>query len=206
MLFAKSLKKWPIVIALLFFSGMALAVNSPIIVLQNTANQMLAFLQRHKSELKRKPQLINQIVNQALVPHIDTERMAGLVVGRNYWASASAAKRQAFIREFVKLVVSTYANALAAYNGDKVHFYPIRGGYTKQKTVVVKSDIVRRNGQRIAISYNLILRGTKWKVYDFSIEEVSMVQNYRSQFSGVLAQNGLPGLLQRLTTYNRERH
>jgi len=69
--------------------------------------------------------------------------------------------------------------------------------------VTVNSIIVRKSGQRIPVNYNLSRVGSSWKVYDFSIENVSMVQSYRSQFSGVLASSGLTGLIQRLSQHNK---
>jgi phospholipid transport system substrate-binding protein len=69
--------------------------------------------------------------------------------------------------------------------------------------LTVRSVIIRRSGQRIKVDYNVVRSGDSWKVYDFSIENVSMVQSYRSQFSDVLAQQGMSGLLQRLKTHNK---
>ncbi|WP_304985804.1 MlaC/ttg2D family ABC transporter substrate-binding protein [Coxiella-like endosymbiont] len=188
---------------LIFFCSFALAITSPLISLKDIANKMIAELQQHQSQLKNNPQLINQIVNQQLIPHIDVDRMASYVIGRHYWQTATLAQRKLFIREFEKMVVSTYSMALSFYDEEQIKFRPLRSRVTNQKEVNVESIILRRNGQRIPISYNLVNNGRQWKVYDFSIEGISLIQSYRSQFSGVLAQGGLAALLERLVAHNR---
>lgn len=188
----------------IFLNGVSFAENSPTSMLQNVANEMLTYLHQHQAELNKNPKLISGVVERVLVPHISVNRMAGLVVGRQVWQSATPMQRQTFIDQFKKLVISTYANALASYDHDRVQFYPLRGGYKGQKMITVNSVIIRQNGQHIAISYNLVKTENGWQVYDFSIEGVSMVQNYQSQFSAVLAQGGMSALIEKLKKYNQE--
>src|SRR3989338_10154662 len=174
-----------------FFAPLCFAeVVSPSTQLQQVANRMITQLESNKSKLNNM-NVIRRIVNQVLLPHVDLDRMSASVVGR-YWQTASAAQRSVFKKEFSYLVTTTYASALTSYDGDKVNFRPIRGSYTNRQTVRASSEIVRKNGQRIPISYDVVRHGNQWKVYDFSIENVSMVQSYRAQFADVLAQGGMP--------------
>jgi len=190
-------------ISLFLFCNLVFAASSPLTTMQNIASQLLTYLHRHKSQLRGNIKLIHRIVNKVLVPHIAANRMAGSVVGRRYWMAASATQRSIFIKEFKQLVINTYSNALASYNDDKMRFYPLRSGYAGRKTIQIKSILVRKNGQRILIIYNMALTGGQWKVYDFSIEGISILQSYRSQFAGVLAQGGMAALIQKLKTYNQ---
>jgi phospholipid transport system substrate-binding protein len=177
------------------------AVESPATQLQQAADQMIAKLESNKSQL-HSMHFIRGVVNQVLLPNVDLDRMASSVVGRD-WRSATDAQRQQFKKEFSYLVTTTYASALSSYDHDKVSFQPIRGDIASQQTLRVNSMIVRKNGQRIPITYDVSRYGDSWKVYDFSIEHVSMVQSYRSQFSGVLANGGMPALLTRLQNHNQ---
>lgn len=195
--------KWALLFSLFLFCALAFAMSSPLIMMQNIANQTLSYLQRNKSHLHGDPQLIHRIVNRVLVPHIDADRMGGAVVGRHYWKNATSTQRAEFIKQFKYSVISTYANALASYDDDKVRFYPLRAGYTGKKLVQIRSVIIRKNGRSIPITYDLVLTGGQWKVCDFSIEGISMVQSYRSQFASVLARGGLPALIQQLVIHNR---
>lgn len=182
----------------------AAAVISPVAQLNQVANQMISELQKNKAQLKTPAAtgIINHIVDSLLVPNVDMNKMGSAVLGRQYWNSASPAQKQDFLNQFKLLLVSTYASALASYDDDKVQFYPIRGNYSAQNIFLVRSVILRKNGQRISIDYNLVRSGSDWKVYDFSIENISIVQSYRSQFANVLANGGMDGLLQRLHQHN----
>lgn len=193
----------PALLATLFFvCGMASA-QSPSAMLQGVANRMTAKLERHQAELKKNPALIKKIVNTVLVPNISINRMAGMVVGRKNWYAASPAMRRQFVHEFKNVVINTYSNALASYNGDKVKVFPVRTGVNGRRFIRVKSLLIRRSGQKIPISYNLVNDAGRWKVYDFSIEGVSIVQNYRSQFSNTLASGGIKLLLTKLSQHTR---
>lgn len=198
----KQLKFISLGIILIMMSSLACADQSPVTMLKSVSTQMIAALKRNQSKLK-KPHVIPRIVNRILVPHVDVNRMGAQVVGRRYWFSAPPKQRQEFINQFKHLVISTYAAALSSYNGDKIYFYPLRENYKTKTTVEVRSVIVRRSGQRIPVSYNLHRVKNSWKVYDFSIENISMVQSYRAQFAGVLSQYGMLGLNKRLIQHNR---
>ncbi len=196
------MKKILIALMLLIAAPFCFAdVVSPATQLQQIANRMITQLESNKSQL-HSMNVIRRIVNQTLLPNVDMDRMSSSVVGRD-WRTATPAQRTQFEKEFSYLVTTTYASALSSYNGDKVNFQPIRGDYATSQTLRVNSLIVRPNGQRIPITYDVLRNGNAWKVYDFSIEHVSMVQSYRSQFAGVLASGGMPALLARLQGHNK---
>jgi phospholipid transport system substrate-binding protein len=190
------------VVALALLTSIAFAVSSPLTMLQTVCNQMLAQLAQNKTKLQSSPALIPNMVNQVLIPHVDVNRMAGTVVGREVWLKATPQQKSQFIAAFTKLVVSTYSSALASYDDDQVKFYPLRGGVAGAKSVQVNSVIIRKTGQTIAVSYNLEKIGDGWKIYDFVIENVSMLQSYQSQFASTLAQGGMPALLAKLQARN----
>ncbi len=195
-------KRWIVAFLLLF--SVSIFAASPVAVLQGASQRMINQLEKNKSRLKSS-RTIYRIVTRTLMPYVDVNRMAASVVGRQYWSKASASQRSQFVRQFRRLVISTYSNALSSYNGDKVKFYPSRSNYQRARTAKVRSVLIRRNGRRIPISYNVVRRGSTWKIYDFSIENVSMSQSYRAQFSGVLARSGMKGLIKRLANHNRTR-
>lgn len=197
----KKISQWALGLVLLVSFEMTFAAG-PVDMLQSVSNQMLSYLQQHQSQLSSQPKLISAMVERVLVPHIEVNRMAGTVVGRQIWQQATPEQKNQFVQAFKSLVIKTYADALASYNNDQIRFYPLRGGDNGQ-SATVNSVIIRQNGQRISISYNVIKQNSQWWITDFSIEGVSMVQSYQSQFAGPLSQGGLTGLTQRLETYNR---
>ncbi|HLD84195.1 MAG TPA: ABC transporter substrate-binding protein [Coxiellaceae bacterium] len=188
-------------IFLTLFTTLAFA-NSPVTQLKNISDRMLAQLEQNKSRLSNLS-VIRHIVNTVLLPNIDLGRMSASVVGLP-WRSASDAQKAQFKKEFAYLVTTTYASALSSYDDDRVEFYPIRENLAGRQTAHVNSVIMRKNGQQIPISYDVVNNGGNWKVYDFSIEHVSMVQSYRAQFASTLANGGMQALLQRLRSHNQK--
>lgn len=184
-----------------FFASLAFA-GSPVTQLKSVSDRMLAQLEQNKSRLGNI-NVIWHIVNTVLLPNVDLNRMSASVIGTS-WRSASGAQQAQFKKEFAYLVTTTYASALSSYDDDRVEFYPMRENLANRQTAHVNSVIIRKNGQRIPISYDVVRSGDGWKVYDFSIEHVSMVQSYRAQFSSTLAQGGMSALLARLRAHNQK--
>ena len=195
---------FPAILILLFtwlLSPLCFALISPTVQFQQVADRMISQLENNKSQL-HKMSIIRSIVNKILLPNVDLDRMSASVVGR-YWRSATSVQQNQFKKEFSYMVTTTYASALSSYDDDKVNVHPLRENYATLQTVRVNSVIIRKNGQRIPITYDVVRHGDSWKVYDFSIEHVSMVQSYRSQFANVLASGGMSALLSRLQYHNQ---
>ena len=135
----------------------------------------------------------------ACLPHADLDLMSEQVLGR-YWAQASPEQRSEFKNQFTYFITRTYSTALSSYSNQTIKFYPIRGGVSGNK-VQVNSAITTSHGN-VSVSYRLALINDQWKVYDFSVEGVSLVENYRSQFADILRTQGMAGLLDRLKSRN----
>ena len=195
--------KYLLATVLLMFGVSAWAASSsPIATMQQVASTVLRSLSKNQSRLKNRA-VLDHIVNTKFMPYVAETRMAQLVVGRRYWNRSTAAQKKAFIQQFKATVVTTYSAALADYNGDKIRIYPLRGGVGNRSNVVVKTVLVRKSGRVIPISYSLMKVGGAWKIYDFSVENISLVSSYRSQFAPALASGGMRGLIAQLAKHNR---
>ncbi len=181
----------------LIFTGLVSAQSSPLPMLEQTAKQIIDELKTHQGNLHNNPKIIRQAIQTYLLPHIDVEGMSRSVLGRQAWMKATAAEKLAFEREFTQLVIRTYAAPLADYAGETVTFTPIRGNLDG-RFARVNSVIQRPNGQRIPLSYNLVSKADGWKVYDLSVEGVSLLQSFRTQFSDILQQSNMPDLLAKM--------
>jgi phospholipid transport system substrate-binding protein len=184
----------------------AMAIGSPINMLQAVSNKMFSSMNHNLKTLKGRDgnRYLHKLVKKVLVPHVDVNLMSASVVGRNHWLKATTKQRRSFVRAFTKMVIITYSSALKSYTpGDKIRFYKIGNAYKKQKFIRVKSLLFRKSGQKIPITYSLKRSGSRWLIYDFSIEAVSISQSYRSQFSSILNSKGFPALLAKISKYNR---
>lgn len=188
----------------LLMCTMAWAISSPIELLQNTSNQLISDLQRNQATLKTNPQVVYRIVNQILLPHVDVMSMSSKALGRDAWLRATPSQKQAFAQQFVTLLIRTYSSALAQYTNERVNFLPMRGDYNSQSRVQVNSVIVRESGPSINLSYRLIRVGDQWMLYDFSVDGVSIIESFRSQFVGELQSGGIDGLITKLAQHNNQ--
>lgn len=177
--------------------------QNPLSYMKHVSESLLQSLDQNKARLDNH-QVVSRIIYEKVVPHFDLGTMARSVLGRRYWSEATPDQRKEFIREFTDMIVNTYASAVEQYDGDKIMFHPLRTDYTKFRLISLSSHVIRPNGNKILLKYKLIRRGNQWRVYDFSIESISMVSSYRSQFSGVLHKSGVAGLIARLKEHNRK--
>jgi phospholipid transport system substrate-binding protein len=165
-------------------------------LVQRTAEKMLGALENRRAEVERKPQLINELVDDILAPHFDFEQMTRLAVGRD-WRQASPAQQEALVASFRRLLVRTYAKSIMEYSGQDIVYEAARPG-TRSGTVVVPTEVRAPGAAPIPIDYSMIERDDSWKVYDVVIDGVSMISNYRSQFRSTIASSGIDGLIEQL--------
>jgi|SRR5579872_4217035 len=180
----------------------AQAASGPVEMLQSVADQMIASLKANKTTLKQNPTLVYSLAYKIIVPHADLDEMSKRVLPPQTWNSATAGQREEFKREFTRLLVRTYASALAEYKDQTVRFYPVRGGYEGRSTVKVDSQIVRTDGPSISVNYSLVSTGYGWRLYDMTVEGVSMLQSFRSQFSDQLSKGDMASLIRVLKQHN----
>jgi phospholipid transport system substrate-binding protein len=120
--------------------------------------------------------------------------MSRSVLGRQAWAKATPAERAQFSKAFTRLVIRTYASPLAQYSDETVQFLPLRGSLSS-RFIRVNSVIVRTQGQNIPLTYSLVAKNGQWKIYDISVEGVSLLQSFRSQFAQALQNSSINDLI-----------
>ncbi len=173
------------------------ATQSPLPLLKETVAHFIAVLDRNPTESG-----IKQHVVEKLLPIIDRNYMARLIVGRQYWRSASVAQRRVFMQELTELLLDTYTTVWLTYNDEHIEFAALRPGDTSHTRVKVKSWIISGDGERIAVNYRMYRVLGEWKIYDLDVGAVSLVESYRAQFAPVLREGGMRYLIERLKSHN----
>ncbi len=196
-----------LILCLTWFTSIAQAQSQsdPVGLLRYIANNMIAGLKANKATLQSKPQIVYNLAYKYVVPYADLTEMSRRVVPPQVWNNATPAQRMQFQREFTRILIRTYASGLAAYQDQVVQFYPIRGGYAGKRTVEVNSEIRGGQGQAIRVTYRLLRNGSVWRLYDMSVEGVSMLDSFREQFADILGQGNMEQLLSRLSSHNSGR-
>ena len=169
-------------------------------VVQHAAARLLSEVQGNKQTLQNDPAALHRVVSNIVLPHIDTDYVSELVLGR-YWRDATQSQQQRFRTAFARMLVNTYGNALLAYENEIIEWHPavtITGD-----NATVRSRVVRPDAPPIPINYSLRLSDGRWRVYDVSVDAVSLATNYRGTFASAIRRDGLEGLIMRMEGQGR---
>jgi len=196
-------RKFLVVIFLSAIAGLAHAASLQAdVFVKAIADDVLTIVKKDKEIQSGDQQKIFALAEEKILPHFNFEHVSRLVLGKNY-SKASKDQQEAFQKEFRTLMLYTYASALSKYRNQTIEYKPLKD-YPDDKQVVVKTLIIQPGGQPIGVDYTLEAIADSWKVYDITIEGVSLVTNYRSQFSNEIRQGGMDGLIQKLADKNKD--
>jgi len=189
-------------IGALLFTGGVLAQHdiAPDQLVQKITNEVLAALKSDKELAAGDKQKALKLAEEKVLPYIDFEQATRLAVGRA-WKQASPEQQKKLVGEFRNMLVRTYSNAIGTYQGQTLKVLPSRGKQDPEDTTV-RTQFVRPGGQPLPIDFAMRKTQQGWKVYDITVEGVSLVLTYRSEFDSVVKQEGIDGLIKRLTQKN----
>ena len=173
----------------------------PDVLVRTVVSDVLAAIRNIPSGDREGREKAVAFAKQKILPHIDFERMTRLAVGRA-WRSAGARQHEALVDQFSTLITRTYSAAIDAYDGHEtqVDALQISPG---DNDVIVRSRFKKAGAPPVEVNYAMSKSAQGWKVYDITVENVSLVITYRSQFGEEVARSGIDGLIASLTEKNR---
>jgi phospholipid transport system substrate-binding protein len=160
--------------------------------LKNTIDKVI--LTVNDEALKNDLQARRAILRKTINARFNYRQMVMRSLAKN-WDVRSAEEQQVFIALFKSLLENSYANKLESFSNEKINYLDevVKGEYA-----LVKTEVVRK-ATTVGVDYKLIRENGVWKVYDFVIEGVSMVRNYRAQFTKIIHKHSYEVLVQKLT-------
>ena len=176
-----------------FFLAINLApafASSPTEQIQETIQQVLTVINNsaQSDESGRKRQL-----RETLMPRFDWTEMARQTLGKHW--DAAAARQSEIIAALSEFLGSSYVGKIGSYKDQKIIYL---NEAVNNDLAQVKTKIVSNKGEPTAVNYQLHRVDGEWKIYDVVVEDISLVANYRSQFSRILAKGGFDDLLRQL--------
>lgn len=185
---------------LLWLGSPAWAQTAPDTLVKNVANEVLAIIAKPPADAAAAAKAIEE----KIIPHFDFERMTRLAVGRS-WREANAEQRKSIVDQFRALLLRSYTTAYSAARGVVVDVKPLKLAPTDED-VQVKSQIRLPGGAPpITVDYSMFKASEVWKVYDVTVNEVSLVGTYRNTFAEQIKKGGIDGLITALTEMNATR-
>src|SRR5262245_52727115 len=149
-----------------------------------------------KSQPKERRAAVRRIASQIF----DVRETARRSLGR-HWQARTPAERDEFVQLFSDLLEATYISRIEGYGGEKI----LNGGDTVNgQQATVRTRLITKKGTEIGIDYRLLQQSESWKVYDVSIEGVSLVANYRVQFDRIIQSSSYEELVQKLRSKQNE--
>jgi phospholipid transport system substrate-binding protein len=191
-----------IVLALFGFSTAAPGQGpGPEELVQKVTEEVMAAIKDDKQLASGDKQKAMKLAEEKVLPYVDFEEATRLAVGRA-WSQATPEQKKKLVSEFRNMLVRTYSNAIEAYEGQTLKVLPSRGKPEGKDEATVRAQFVRAGGKPLPIEFQMRKVGSDWKVYDIAVEGISLVLTYRSEFDAVVKQNGIDGLVKRLSEKN----
>ena len=133
-------------------------------------------------------------LKQILFARFDFTEMAKRALGAN-WRRRTPKEQEEFVQLFTELLEHAYADIIESYTEDKIIYVgeKLEGGYAD-----VASKVLTSNGAEYSLNYKAHLVNSEWRVYDVIAENISVVNNFRSQFNRVITKSSYEELVRRL--------
>ena len=190
---AKNLFKTVLVVIGLaaIFYGSAASAGVPTEQVRGTVDQVIAILQDPSLKPESKQKERREQLRRVIFARFDFAEMARRSLGPE-WRRRTPTEQQEFINLFTDLLQDNYIGTIEAYSGDKV-------GYNRElqekDSAEVQTTLTTKGEAAYSINYRLRLVDKDWKVYDVVIENISVVNNYRSQFNRVISKSSYEELV-----------
>lgn len=180
-------------LAIIFLSASAQA-GMPTDQIKGTVDKAVLVLKDPRLKPPAKVSERRDQLKQILFARFDFTEMAKRALGSN-WRRRTPQEQEEFVRLFTEILERAYADIIETYTDEKIIYLNerIEGGFAD-----VGSKILTSRGEEYSVSYKAHLVSNEWKVYDVIAENISLVNNYRSQFNRVIANSSYEELLRRL--------
>ena len=140
------------------------------------------------------------LAEEKILPHVDFREATQIAMGRS-WREATPEQQKRLVDEFRALLVRIYSASLDIYRGQTMKVLPLRAG-RDDTDVRVRNQYIREGRPPVAVDYSMMKTPAGWKIYDISVEGISLVLTYRSEFESVVRASGIEGLIKRLQEKN----
>ena len=166
--------------------------GAPTDQLRTYTDQVLKILKNPTMTLTERREAVRHLAEEVF----DVAETARRALGQ-HWQQRTPAEREEFVRLFANLLEQTYIARIDEFGGEKLTYVSEQ---IDGDRATVRARITTRNGTEVPVESRLLLRETRWLIYDILVENLSLISNYRSQFDRVIRTTSYDELLKRLKT------
>lgn len=169
-------------------TAFAAPAEAPPVFVKKVADGLISRLKADNAKLKANPALAKTIVRQNLDPYIDSQAFTRIVMGTYATnQNSSAAQRAQFEKNFRETLIENYGSAFAKFSNQTYTLRPYKD--TGSKNPVVTIDF-NNKGEKIPVSFQLVDKGTQWKVRNINVSGIDLGLQFRNQFAATVKRNG----------------
>jgi phospholipid transport system substrate-binding protein len=193
----------------LLASGPTLAADAAVVpgpgpqqLIEKVSQDLLREIDANRAALHDDPAKLRALVDRVVLPSFDADYSARLVLGK-YWRTATAQQRQRFVDAFIQSMMRKYGNALLEFTADRLVILPFKGDPEADRATV-RTEVKRDNGTPVPVNYSLHATPKGWKAWDVTIEGISYIKNFRTDFGAEIEAKGLDAVIERLEAEGSE--
>ena len=190
-----------IALSMLAFSAALADESAPDVLIRGIADDVVAAIKRDV-KLTDSPAKVAALVEAKVLPHFDFARTTRIAMGAN-WRRATPEQQERLTFEFRTLLVRTYSTALVNFRDQVIEVKPLRASPGNDE-VTVRSEVRQPGAQPMSIDYDMEKTQDGWKVFDIRIAGASLAATYRDTFAEVVRNQGVDGLIEMLSSKNRQ--
>jgi phospholipid transport system substrate-binding protein len=169
-------------------------------LMQQVSTSLLKDLDAGRETYRKDPKKLRALVDRHLLAYFDVEYSARMVLGKN-WRTSNDDQHRRFIDAFYQSLLRNYGNAMLDFTADRLVILPFKGepGAT---TATIRTEVKKDDGTLVPVNYSLRATPQGWKAWDVTIEGISYVKNYRTDFGAEIDQKGIEAVIKRLEAQN----
>jgi phospholipid transport system substrate-binding protein len=169
-------------------------------MMQRISQDLLRELDANRAAIAKDPTKLRALADKYLLPHFDVDYAARLVLGK-HWRTASDEQKKRFIDAFYQSLMRNYGDAVAEFTADRLTILPFKGDLATG-AATIRTEVKRSNGTPVPVNYTMRATPQGWKAWDVTIEGISYVKNYRTDFGAEIDQKGIDAVIRRLEAQN----
>lgn len=179
----------------------------PEVLVEEIADEIIRALQQHQQQPDSSGKLFVQLLDDILAPYLDSYKAARLALGE-HWHACEANQQQQFEQAFLQSLLHYYAQATLEYikqcpvTDDLIEIAPATVP-ANERDIIVKTRLHCDTTPALEIDYTLHNSHGHWKIYDISVDGISLVLAHRQEFSHTMQTTGLAGLISKLARHNQ---
>lgn len=180
---------------LLFTAASARERDSATQAVRTTVDEVMQILSDEQLKQPERVQERREFVQRIINQRVDYEEMGKRTLGL-HWRTLSESDKKEFVSLFRTFLSNSYEDRFDEYSGEQVRYLAEhrQGDFAEVRTKLASHKVI------VPLDFRLVWKSGQWWVYDLVVDGISLVRNYRAQFTRIIQSSSYQGLLEKLKT------